>query len=67
MAAQSDDNAASFCTVSANRGQAPLFFLFQIELFLELLNTAAAVNELLLTGKERMAGRTNVQSDLFLR
>ena len=43
-----------------------LSLLLDIELFLELLNTPAAVDELLLSGKERMAGGTYVQSHFFL-
>lgn len=40
--------------------------LFQAELLLELFYTAATVDEFLLTGEERVAGRADVQSDFIL-
>ena len=40
--------------------------LFDVVLVLELLDTAAAIDELLLAGEERMALRANVEPDLVL-
>ena len=40
--------------------------ILQTVLVLELLNTSAALSELLLSCKERMAGGANIGSDFFL-
>ena len=45
---------------------APFIFLFHIETLLEAINTSASVNELLLSGIERMAFGTDINFHLFL-
>ncbi len=40
--------------------------LVEVELFLELINTSACINKLLLTGEERMAFRANINLNIFL-
>lgn len=45
----------------------PLRVLVKVVLILELLNTTTAVDELLLTCKERMARRADIKSHFFFR
>ena len=40
--------------------------LFDVELLLELINTTAGINELLLTGEERMALRADINAKIVL-